>query len=341
MVRIAIINESYPAYNLATDKMSNFFSQGHEVLFSSRADLWSARCDRAYISVIFTWDLPNAVQDIKNLVDAGVEVEVGGPAATALPQYIESQTGVLPHVGLDGRFEHVHGNEYRAVFTSRGCPRACGFCIVQQMEGREMIEYEDYPVPVGSNPYVCDNNILLTSWEHQVRMVERLKDVRNLDLNSGFDDRIFIRDPERYYNLYRNLRLEAWRFAYDKVEQREPIKECAEFLHGKGIDYRRIIVFCLVGYDTTMAESQERLQYLVDIGVSPYPMRYRPLDSVVRNYTPPGWKYGDMEMLFGYYGVPFVWRTIKWEEYSKDFKQRKAEGGLFSKIEGEEMKAEI
>lgn len=329
-MRIAIINESYPAYNLASDRMRNFFgAQGHEVLFSPRADLWSAGCDRAYFSVIFTWDLPNTVQDINNLVKAGVEVEVGGPAATALPQYIESQTGVVPHIGLDQRFEHVPGDEYQAVFTSRGCPRACGFCIVQQMEGRKMIEYEDYPVPVGVNPYVSDNNILLTSWEHQVRMVERLKDVRNLDMNSGFDDRIFINDPERYYNLYKKLHLEAWRFAYDKPEQREPIKECAEFLHGKGIDYRRIIVFCLVGYDTTLAESQERLQYLVDIGVSSYPMRYRPLDSVIRNYTPPGWENGDLEMLFGFYGVPWRWRTIKWAEYTRNFKPKKNGGEMF------------
>lgn len=319
-MRIAVINESHPTYNLATHRMLNLFSrEGHEVLYSPHADMWSCRCDKAYVSIIFTWNLPEAVQDIRNLLAAGVEVEVGGPAATALPKYIES-TGVKPHIGLDQRFEHVSGDDYKATFTSRGCPRACKFCIVKDMEGRQMIEYEDYPIPTGDNPYVCDNSILMTSWEHQVRMVERLKEIRNLDLNSGFDDRIFVKNMERYYALYKQLHMEAWRFAYDKPEQRKPVGLIAEFLHDKGVDYRRITVFCLVGYETTFQVSRERLQYLVDIGVSPYPMRYRPLTSVDKHYTPPGWNSKDMAMLFGYYGVPWRWRTCAWEEYQVDYK---------------------
>jgi len=323
-MKVAVVNSSPTAYNLASHRIANYHrALGDQVEVIDGTGLflpevWES--EKFYFSCIFTWDLPAMVDAVSLVLDRGATVEVGGPAATALPGYIKEQTGVEPFVGLDSRFEHVGGDDYRAVFTSRGCPRACGFCIVQEMEGRKMIEYEDYPIPVGKNPYVCDNNVLLTSWKHQVRMVERLKQVRNLDLNSGFDDRIFIRDPEKYYQLYSQLHLEAWRFAYDSPEQKEPIKACAEFLHGKGIDHRRIIVFCLVGYNTSLEESRERLQYLVDLEVSPYPMRYRPLDSVSKTYTPPGWEKGDMDFLFGYYGVPWKWRSVRWEEYKGNYK---------------------
>jgi len=317
-VKIAVVNNSYPVYNLATHKMLfKFKREGHQVFFSPRADMWSLQCDKVYLSAIFTYDLPELCHDANLLRQAGIEIEIGGPAATAMPQYIEENTGLTPHPGLDERFEHVNGQFY-ATFTSRGCPRNCEFCLVPKLEGRQMVEYDDFPIPIGKNPYVCDNNILATSWGHQQLVVERLKGVRNLDFNSGFDDRIFVKDPEKYWRLYNQTKLEAWRLAYDVPEQKEPVKVCADFLHDKGVDYRHIIVFCLVGGPgSTFKESREKLQYLIDIGCSPYPMRYRPIDSVTRDYTPPGWQDGDLELLFQYYGVPFIWRSCEWENFKK------------------------
>jgi len=316
--KVAIINSSWPTYNLASHRQLVYYrQQGDEVFFSPRTDMWSLQCDRALLSAIFTWTLPGMCQDANLLKQAGVEVEIGGPAATAMPQYIVEQTGITPKYGLDERFEHVRG-KFFATFTSRGCPRNCPFCLVPKLEGNKMIEYDDFTIPVGKNPYLCDNNLLSTSWDHQQLVVDKLRDVKNLDYNSGFDDRIFIKNPEKYWELYRQLKLEAWRFAYDTPEQREPITRCAEFLHGKGVDHRRILVYCLVGFPgQTFDECREKLQYLIDIGCSPYPQRYRPLDSLTRHYTPPGWQNGNLELLFAYFGVPFVWRSCSWKNFRR------------------------
>jgi len=149
--------------------------------------------------------------------------------------------------------------------------------------------------------------VLTTGWRRQVK----------------YDGIVYCVDvPNHTLLVKRNGKIgwsgNCWRFAYDVPEQKEPITRCIEFLHSKGVGYRRIIVFSLVGFDgQSFDECRNKLQYLIDIGCSPYPQRYRPLDLLTRHYTPPGWQNGRLALLSQYSGVPFVWKSCKWENFRR------------------------
>ena len=319
MARIAVINNS-SVYNYATHKMLfKFRREGHEVFFSPRADMWSQLCDKAYLSAIFTYDLPDLCQDTNLLRQNGVEVEIGGPAATAMPEYIEEHTGIKPHLGLDDRFEHVPG-KYRMVFTSRGCRNKCLWCIVPRIEP-ELREYDNFPIPIGKNPWLGDNNILATSWEHQKLVVEKLKDVRNLDINSGFEAPLFTED---HYQLYSKLHLECFRLAFDSMKTEAEFERAVKILKKYNVDYRRIIVFVLIGFPgTTFEEAVYRLEKTRDLGCSPYPQRFMPLNALKSHYVAPGFDDVQLETLRTYWVNPWAWRTVSWGEYKRSYKPPK------------------
>lgn len=320
-MQIAIVNSSPSVYNLAVHRIADYHRQQEdEVTIINGSgfflpETWDA--DKYYFSCIFTYDLPDMVKGINLIKQREVEVEVGGPAATGMPGYIESQTGIKPHRGLDERFEHTMG-DFKMTFTSRGCIRRCPWCNVHKVEPNR-IEYKDFSIPVGRNPFIGDNCILATSWEHQKLVVERMKDVRSLDINSGFDCRLF---TEEHYQLYSKLHLEAWRLAFDSMIVEKDIERAVGILKKHDVDYRRILVYCLIGFPgTTFEECVYRLEKTHALGCSPYPQRYMPLDSVdARHFVAPGFGDEQLEILRTYWCNPWAWTRVPWKEYIKSYK---------------------
>lgn len=331
-MRIVVVNSSPSVYNLAVHRIANYHRQQNDevAIINGRGFLlpeaWDA--DKYYFSCIFTYDLPDMAVGVNLIRERGIEVEIGGPAPTAMPEYVEQMTGLRPHPGLDERFEHVLGN-YKMTFTSRGCIRRCPWCVVYKVEPYR-VEYADFPIPVGGNPFIGDNCILATSWEHQELVVEKMKDVRWLDINSGFDCRLF---TEEHYQLYSNLYLEAWRLAFDSMGVEKDFERAVGILKKHKIDYRRILVYVLIGFPgTTFEECIYRLEKTRALGCSPYPQRYMPLDSVnARRFVAEGFDDIQLETLRTYWVNPWAWRTVSWEEYEFSYKPER-DSSLASKF---------
>lgn len=315
-MRIAVINSSaigivgQTIYNLAVDRISNYhLQQGDELIYKGKWERMAVEdAEKIYFSVIFSWDLPELVQQVNQLRDSNKEIEIGGPAATFMWKYIEARTGIPVHRGLDPRFEYIEG-EYDMTFTSRGCPHGCIYCGVKKVEPVFMI-YDNFPL----SSMIGDNNILATPRKHQERVVERLKELKvKIDFNSGFDVRTFNR---YHYKLYSHLDILCWRFAFDSMEVEHHVRRVAKLMSSYGLDRHKVTFYVLIGFPGQKPEEAfHRLNTIVELGHNPYPMRYWPLNNLSRKYVAPGWTEELIFKMSLYYKTPYIWKSTSFEEF--------------------------
>lgn len=321
-MKIAVVNASHygmkPSdriYNLAVHKIANYHRLRGDEVYAGRWEPMlrefasvGGKADKYYFSAIFTWDLIGMIEAVNHVRNWGKEVEIGGPAATFMHTYIHTQTGLYPHAGLDPRFEHIPG-DYLLTFSSRGCPHSCPFCGVKKVEP-DAIEYESYPLA----PMVGDNNILATSWEHQLHFVKEFVNYgREIDINSGFDIRFF---QERHFDLYSRLRLTCWRFAFDTLDVWADVWRVATMMRHHDLDRHQVTFYVLFGFPgTTPEECLFRFNTIIDLGMNPYPQRYTPLNSLSHKYVAPGWTEELLFRLQTYYQSPNIWKSCTFEEF--------------------------
>lgn len=231
--------------------------------------------DTLYISALFTWEVPDIIK-VARWFKPSTRVEIGGPAATLMAEYIYQETGVMPHRGLDWRFDLQPGLYFYS-FTHRGCPKSCPNCAVPIVEP-DFFEYEDFQVA----NLIGDNNILACSWKHQERVAEKIlsSGMEFVDFNSGFDVDYFTED---HFELYRQLPLKTWRFAFDRLGQEQQLRRCISILRDGGVcRSHAITVYCLVNYKDTPEEADYRARVIHELGCLPFIMVYRPLDWTKR-----------------------------------------------------------
>lgn len=248
-------------YNLGAEKLRNWLNGTGDT------------SDTLYISALFTWEVPDIIK-VARWFKPSTRVEIGGPAATLMADYIYEHTGIIPHRGLDRRFDQQPGLYFYS-FTHRGCPKSCSNCAVPMVEP-DFFEYEDFEVA----NLIGDNNILACSQRHQEKVVEKIlsSGMEWVDFNSGFDVDFFNED---HFKLYRQLPLKTWRFAFDHLGQEKQLRRCIGILRDGGIRRRHdITVYCLVNYKDTPEEAEYRARTIHELGALPFVMVYRPLDCI-------------------------------------------------------------
>lgn len=162
---------------------------------------------------------------------------------------------------------------YSIQFYSRGCIRACGFCLVNKKEGH--IRPVD---PMELNPRgewieVLDNNFFANpEWRSAVRDLERHKMPVKFH---GVDIRIMTDEMACALN---SLRLkEGVHIAWDlpKVDLRDKIKELLKYMPPE-----KVRCYVLVGFNSTREEDYERLRYLKELKILPFVQPYRDFTSI-------------------------------------------------------------
>ena len=128
-----------------------------------------------------------------------------------------------------------------------------------------------------------------------------------------FDVRFF---QEKHQKLYSRLRLAYWRFAFDTMEVEADVRRVAAMMRANGLDRHQVMFYCLIGFPgTTPEECLFRLNSIIELGLTPYPMRFTPLNSLRRNYVATAWTEQLLQRMTAYYQTPYLWMSDTWENF--------------------------
>lgn len=254
----------------------------------------------AYISVVFSWDVQKAYMRAAALRQEGYSVHVGGPAALMQWQVFEDVcANGIAHISALPRHNR------NATFTSRGCIRKCGFCVVPKVEGElwELPHWEPRPI-------ICDNNLLACSRVHFDKVIDQLRVIEGVDFNQGLDARLL---TKHHADRLAELDLAFVRLAWDSIKNESELHQAYDLLRDAGIPKSKIRVYVMIGYKDSPDDALYRLNEVRKLGVMPNPMRYQPLFAVKRDkYVGECWTEKELTRYMRYWanlayagGIPF------------------------------------
>jgi len=183
------------------------------------------------------------------------------------------------------------------MFGTRGCIRKCAFCAVPRLEGPTRGPAEgiiDLVDPTHKKAVLWDNNILgVPNWRD---VVEELRELKvEVDFNQGLDARLITEDVA---NDLSQLRIRPVRMAYDIPSEKSALERAIPALQKAGFKRRQMHVYTLYNFTDTPDEFLGRVIDLLSWGVVSYPMRYEPLNSLVKNkYISPHWTAQQIELV--------------------------------------------
>lgn len=243
--------------------------------------------DRVYMSKVFSF-----TPDYEYYVIAK-EVQQGGSGYCIFLEngqevYHKENDGQLPY-----EVEHIYPDyglypelteDTAYGFMSRGCPRGCKFCHVEAKEGKRAYKVADLSefwrgqkniTLLDPNPIACKG------WKD---ILGQLIDSRAwVDFSQGVDIRLM---TEEKAEMIKQIRIKNIHFAWDRYEdKKEVIPKFKEFKRITQWDRRKLTVYVLTNFDTTIEQDLERIYTLRGLGYHPYVMVYdkkhtKPADTV-------------------------------------------------------------
>ena len=291
---IDVDSHNYP--NLALMKLSSWHkSRGDSVEW-----WWGfGEYDRVYMSKVFdktyTPDMPepiNATETIKGGTGYGSD--------SKLPYEIEH---ICPDYSL---YPDLSKNTAYG-FLTRGCPRACPFCIVAKKEGRKSMTVADLSEWWGGqkNIVLMDPNIL--ACPDHMELLGQLADSKAwVDVNQGVDARLL-----NYENIaaLNRIRIKMIHFAWDLMEQSDAVLRGLEMYAKHGtLRERKRRVYVLTNYNTSMEEDLYRIYKLREMKYDPYVMVYNKPNAPI-----------EIKRLQRWVNNKFIWRSCeRFEDYEAE-----------------------
>ena len=321
--RVLLVEPEYRAKYppLGLMKISTFHkNRGDEVVFhkGTSAAVRDQNWDRIYISTLFTFQWRTTIETIRFYTRnrTGVkDIWVGGILASLLPEDLERETGITPHVGLwdevdrlvpdyalfDGKHRYPVYDASIGYMT-KGCVNRCDFCAVPDLEPW-FVPFIPLAGQIDSSKrdlILLDNNVLASDrFTEIVDEIERCgfkkgSKLRNgqryVDFNQGVDLRRLTEDKMA---LLSRLPLKPLRIAFDHIGLKTLYVDRIEFAQRQGIT--RLSNYILFNYTDTPEDFYERLRINIELNqelglsIFSFPMKYVPLDAKDRKFVGDNW----------------------------------------------------
>lgn len=265
-MKILLVQVDGKMPNPALMKISSYYkSKGDKTGFGF------SEPDEVYVSCIFSKNLPHA-RGIKHYYP-DAKFHIGGPALE-YPNYLPSE---MEHVMPD--YSLYPDMDYSLGFTTRGCIRNCPFCIVPKVEGafREYAHPEEWHNPDFNKIVFFDNNFLVSkNWKTVLEWIQDngLKGCFNqgLDARLVTEEKAQVLADTRLYNL--KFGAKTYYFSWDFVDNETPILRGLNRMIDAGVSSSSLMVYVLVGYNTTHEQDLYRFKKLRELGADPFIMVY-------------------------------------------------------------------
>ena len=319
-------------------------SKGRKIVYSRNSIV--GNFDLILLTTLFSTDAKIVISTIKqlqsNLTLFHVPIIVGGIFASLMPKYIEEKTGInifvgcsdmldncLPDYSLDWQVKGFVKDSFN-VFTTRGCPNKCGFCMVWKMEPsfkilplwKETIKKIDKEICI-----ISDNNLLHAPFFHIQDVVRALnKYEKKVIIDSGVDCELITKENAKLLASLKYVR-KGFRLAFDDMSQDGFYQKAMEQMIQFGLPKQgSSTTFILFNFNDTPQDAYYRLRQSWKFKSRPYLMKFRPLNQLTkRNFYIGKYWTENLLRVFRYYTIYFGYETMtfeKWVEYqNKEFKK--------------------
>ncbi|MGL5716770.1 MAG: radical SAM protein [Paraclostridium sp.] len=250
--------------------------------------------DKVYVSKVFSWtkEFPYAINS-KEVIYGGC----GYDLENKLSYEVEHR---YPDYSI---YNYVKDTAYG--FLTRGCPRGCNFCNVGEHQGRVSRKVANLKEFWNGqkNIVLLDPNILACKdWKELFQ--ELIDSKAYIDFSQGLDIRLLTDERIEYIN---KLKIKMIHFAWDQYDTKtfECLKKFRPLLK---FSDRKLRVYVLVNFNTTIEQDLDRIYKLRELGFDPYVMRYNK-EKILRGSV--------YNKLARWVNNKFIWRTCeKFEDYN-------------------------
>jgi len=294
-MKVLLVNVDSKMPNLALMKISSYYkSNGHQTGFAF------SHPNKVYVSCIFKKNLPHARGIRYYYPDA--EFYIGGPALWKPNNLPDEMEHVMPDYSLYPDINYSMG------YTQRGCPNNCPFCIVPQLEGtfREHASISEFHNPDFNKIILYDNNFFYSKlWKEKLTYIK--EQGLKVSFFQGLDARLMDEEKSQWladtssYNQH--FTSKTCYFAWDLMKNSEAILRGLQNVIDAGTRPANLMVYVLVGFNTTHEEDYYRFKKLRELGCDPFIMVYnnRRDDPWIRH--------------FGRWVIKRLYKTCSYEDY--------------------------